>query len=135
MAGVFRPPYGAPSGPLLTDDELIDAFLSGARTGHSGRFHLEEGTLLVDRFVAVALRLRQRSVLVRTDVPTEPIPERLAVADLRVVADDPPLATVVALQALGLPAVPWALWSESFEVGIADLEATAASDDVGPGHR
>ena len=132
---MFRPPYGAPTGPLLADDELIDAFIAGSRTGHSDRFHLEEGTLLADRFVALALRLRSRSFLVRRDEDTGAVAERLRSAGMDVVEDDPPLATVVALQAVGLPAVPWQLWSDSIEIGSADLVAAAESDDIGPGHR
>ncbi len=109
MPGVVRPPYGAPTGPLVSDAQLAAAYLAGARTGHSPTLHIEEDVLLAGRFEAVALRLGVETLIVRTDVACRPLAEALE-GRLRLVAREPPLATVVALQALGHSAAPWELW-------------------------
>ncbi len=122
MPGVVRPPYGAPTGPLLSDAELAAAYLAGARTGHSPALHIEEDTLLVDRFQAVALRVGVDTLLIRTDVACPPLAEAVA-GRCQMVEREPPLATVVALQVLGHSAAPWELWGTDPDTAAARLAA------------
>lgn len=111
MPGVVRPPYGTPTGPLVQSAELFISFMSGVGTGYSSNLHVEEDTLLIDRIVPVAIRLTPESVLMRTDYPDGGISGFATGAGLRCVERDPMLATVVALQAVGLPAATWDLWA------------------------
>lgn len=133
MPGVVRPPYGKPTGPLAHDRDLIASFVAGARTGYSDRFHIEEDTLLVERFVPVAIRLAPGSILIRTDYPDGGAQEFAVRAGLALVDAEPPLATVVALQALGLPAASWNLWSShGRDQAQAALSSCAAGGSGGP---
>lgn len=133
MPGVVRPPYGKPTGPLADNGDLIASFITGARTGYSDRFHIEEDTLLVERFVPVAIRLAPGSILIRTDYPDGGAYEFAGMAGLAVMESEPPLATVVALQALGLPAASWDLWSSHGRgEAQAALTACAAGGTGGP---
>ncbi len=109
MIGGIRPPYGEPLGPLLTDDALVDSFLANARAGRSNTYHIEDRVLLVSRFTPVALRLGGGAVLVRADLDVAPITPAMLAKIWRLLASDPPLATPVAVQAIGYPAV-WDLW-------------------------
>ncbi len=122
MPGVVRPPYGAPTGPLLTDAELAAAYLAGARTGHSASLHIEEDVLLAGRFEPVALRVGADTLIVRTDLDCPALAAAMA-GRLTMVQREPPLATVVALQALGHSAASWELWGSDPDTAAALLAA------------
>lgn len=109
MIGGIRPPYGEPLGPLLTDDALVNSFLTNVRAGHSDTYHIEDRVLLASRFTPVALRLGSGIVLVRTDLDVARITAAMLARMWRLLASDPPLATPVAVQAIGYPAA-WDLW-------------------------
>lgn len=110
MPGLIRPPFGAPTGPLVSDASLIAAFIEGAQTGHSPGYHIEESTLLIDRLTPVSIRLDPDCLLVRTDIPSPFVESTAGISALVLALIDPPLATVVSLQVLGLPAASWNLW-------------------------
>ncbi len=128
MPGVVRPPYGAPTGPLLSDGELVATYLAGARTGHSPSLHVEEDVLLAERFVPMAIRVGPATVIIRTDIESVPLAAGCAAAGLALVEREPPLATVVALQTVGHSAAPWELWSADPRQAPAYLAAAATGD-------
>lgn len=128
MPGVVRPPWGAPTGPELADLPLVAAFAGGARTGHSNIFHIEEHTLLQDRFVTVAIRCGPQAVLVRTDLDTARLRRLTRRAGLIELVSEPPLATVVSLQSSGLPAATWDLWGLDMEAADEALRTAAAGE-------
>lgn len=132
VAGLYRPPYGSPTGPLLDEAGLVDAYLDGNRTGHSPDLHIEDDTLLIDRLQPIALRLGNAALLIRTDAPTGRVQARATVRGLRLIEDDPPLATVVALQVLGLPAASWALWGDDADESRSRLTGAAYHEEAGP---
>lgn len=133
MPGVVRPPYGDPTGPLLTDPELADTFLAGARTGHSPGLHVEEHTLLSERFVPVAIRLAPDTILQRADVECGPLEQAAARRGLALVDEEPPLATVVAVQAVGHSAASWQLWAADPGDAAEALRAAATAEVAPPG--
>ncbi len=126
MVEGIRPPYGKPLGPLLTDDDLIDSFLTNARAGHSDTYHIEDRVLLLSRFTPVALRLGSGAVLVRTDLDMAPITAAMLAKMWRLLASDPPLATPAAVQAIGYPAV-WELWGTDSDEAKWLLEEAAVA--------
>lgn len=132
MPGVIRPPWGKPTGPKLKDQDLIASFANGSRTGHSGRYHIEEHTLLEDRFETISIRCETTALLVRTDVDTSRLQRHLARAGLSRQQVDPPLATVVGLQTCGLPAASWDLWGTEPERALDGLRHAAADGLPGP---
>ena len=115
----------------------MSAFCEGARTGHSHTYHVEEHTLLAERFVPVAMRLSIGCLLIRTDVPSSDLENSLRSEGATRVEVDPSLATVVSLQILGLPAASWDLWSFDVAGAQGSLERAAleglSGAQVGPG--
>lgn len=135
VPGLVRPPFGDPTGPLVTDISLVSAFIGGARTGYSPRFHIEESTLMLSRFTAVSVRLETQCLLMRTDVRSRAA-EQIAVQNqLNLALSNPPLATVVSLQVLALPSASWDLWCvESIDAQKA-LEEAVVNGPAGGGAR
>lgn len=126
MPGVIRPPWGTPTGPELTDARVVRKFAQGSRTGHSENYHIEDRTLLADRFVTVSIRCEPTTLLVRSDVETGSLAEHLGAAGLTLQARDPDLAVVIGLQVSGLPAAAWDLWGIDLETAMSHLEEAAA---------
>ena len=127
MPGVIRPPWGAPTGPELSDAEVVRTFAQGARTGHSGWFHIEDRTLLAERFITVAIRCEPSTLLIRIDLETGGLTGHLRSAGLFLQVQDPDLATVIGLQVSGHPAAAWDLWGIDRESALSHMR-TAASD-------
>ncbi len=147
MPGAVLPPYGSPSGPELSLDGVIDAFLEGARSGFSEKVHIEDDMLLADRMVAVGVRLGPRSVLIRDDIPLEVTKTREAVEALLTdrgltkLEPDARLGDVAAIQVTGVRGGVWDLWGDDAERARRDLERAAVGGDnvalqfsEGPGH-
>ncbi len=132
MPGVVRPPFGAPTGPLIDDGTLTDAFIGGQRTGHSATLHIEEDVLLADRLVPVAIRLGAATILMRTDTRCPALAGTVTRLALTLVEREPPLATVVALQAVGHSAAPWELWSADPRRARELLVAAAGAEQAPP---
>ena len=133
MPGLIRPPYGEPTGPFLGEHDLFTAFLRGARTGHSATHHIEESALLLDRMAPVALRLVESALLVRTDLPSPVLVAALPDQGVELVIEDTPLATVVSLEVLGLPAAAWDLWCAHHVDGERALIEAVSADMPGAG--
>ena len=132
MPGVIRPPFGAPTGPQVADTEVVTRFIEGARTGHSSNFHIEDGVLLADRMTPASLRLSIGALLIRTDIPCPELELGAKENELHRVVVDPPLATVISLQMLGLPAASWDLWThDSIDAGSALENAAMSGTDDG----
>ena len=117
----------------MSDPRLFDEFLAGARTGHSASHHIEESALLIDRIAPVALRLEEGVVLIRTDVQSNALLVILPGLGYSIEVEDPPLATVVSLQVLGMPAAMWDLWARKGADANATLERVAGADAPGAG--
>lgn len=128
MPGVIRPPWGAPTGPELSDFDLIGSFVDGARTGYSRAYHIEDRVLLAHRTSTVAIRCAGEAILLRTDIPTRPVRSRLKRMGLISLVTDPPLATVVGLQVAGLPAATWDLWGKEPSQAEEALMAASAGE-------
>ena len=147
MPGAVRPPYGSPSGPELSLEGVVDAFLEGARSGFSEQTHIEEEMLLADRMVTLGVRLGARSLLVRDDIPPSISSTRQAVENvleqrgLSKIEPDARLGDVAAIQVTGVRGGVWDLWGEDAGQARRDLERAAVGGETvalqlteGPGH-
>ncbi|MFP5332601.1 MAG: hypothetical protein ACLGHX_09635 [Acidimicrobiia bacterium] len=127
MAGVIRPPYGAPTGPRFADRTLVDGFISGMRTGYSRRYHIEGDVLLIDRMEPVVIRVSPATFLL-SSLHSDQLTRWNDWGHL--VRTNPPLATVVALQAVGEPSLAWDLWSRHPGDALHELARVAGGGEV-----
>jgi hypothetical protein len=135
------PPFAEPTGPLNTDDTVLDAYVRARYAGHSPRFHVEGPTLMVDRVDAAALRVGPNTILVRIDLPDEqtdakPLVEQaLGRQGMCCLDEDSLLAAPVAIQVLGMRLSSWDLWGTDLEESMAALRSAAMGDECRPiGH-
>lgn len=133
MPGVIRPPWGAPTGPELSDTEVVRSFAQGSRTGHSQKYHIEDRTLLADRFVTVSIRCGPTTLLVRSDVDIDSLSTHLITAGLRLQMHEPELAVVIGLQVSGNPAAAWDLWGLDLKTALSQLNEAADPPMSAPG--
>ena len=118
------PPFSEPEGPHFSHDpEALDAFLGGATSGFSSRYHIEDRVLYRDRTDPIALALGGGAFLVRDDAAE--LGSALGAARANPVEVDSQLGTAVALQAVGLPAARWDFWARDPVEGRWRLEACA----------
>lgn len=138
MDDQILPPFAEPTGPLNSDETVLDAYAREQYAGHSPRFHVEGPTLMVDRMDAAALRVGPNTILVRIDLPDEqtdakPLVEQaLGRQGLCRLDEDSWLAAPVAIQVLGLRLSSWDLWGTDLEESMAALRAAAAGEECRP---
>ncbi len=131
-------PYAAPTGPAVDDASVLECFARDVAAGHSPRFNVERPTLLVDRNVAAAVRIAPRTLLVRSDLPTDltaakgEVEDALSAEGLTCFDEDTLLATPVALQLFGLRLSSWDLWGDDIDDAFAALRAGCIADQAGP---
>lgn len=129
------PPYGEPTGPRLPLPELIDAFVSGARSGSSEEAHIEDAQLLAERMTVVAVRVCPRVLLVRVDIPHTAAREKTSLEDhltangFRNVEPDARLGDIAAIQIAGIRGGVWDLWGEDAAAAHRELERAVLADD------
>lgn len=135
MTGGLLPPFGTPEGERVGDQEVVAGFAGGVSSGlYSSTLHLEGATLMASGDVAMAMRLRPRTFLVRVDMPDEqqslrPVIEgSLTAAGLRRLDDATLFATPIAMQVLGLRMSTWDLWGADLDEAFAELRATASGE-------
>lgn len=146
MADGLLPPYGDPSGPLATEEEVLRGFCRGLPVGYSERFHVEDRTLVGARYLddvvlrdaAVAIWLGPGAVLVRVDIASDMVPAKEAVESaltaegMTKVDEETLLAAPVALQILALRQSSWDLWGSDMETAFFTLRAMAGGDELRP---
>lgn len=112
----------------------LDTFVTGGDTPSTSTYRTEGPALFVDFDVAVAIRVADRIVLVRSDVPDgfdwarRGLEQGLAGLGLRRLDDETVLGTVVALQVLGLRPSEWDLWGDDVDAAFAALRAAAVGE-------
>ena len=139
------PPVAEPGGPRRTDVELVRDFVRGEPAGASPLFHIEGRVLMGGSSMPLAVRIGERSVLARRDVPEGGLPLRtlaeevLVTEGLSLLDEDTPLGIPAGIQLAGLRVATWDLWGVDIEQAYACLrQAVVGSDptfaaDEGPG--
>lgn len=136
MPGVVLPPYASPTGPELSREKLIGAFLDGARTGFSADLHIEDQMLLAERMIPLGVRVGRRSLLLRADVAPpmadlkRAVEEYLQAKGLRLLDADTRLGDIAAIQTIGVRGAAWDLWGEDRAEADRDLEKAALGEDA-----
>lgn len=136
MPGVVLPPFAAPTGPELSREKLLDAWLEGARTGFSAELHIEDRVLLVDRSVPFGGRLGLRSVLIRTHMPgglgeiKTAVEDHLRARGLECLEPEARLAEIAGIQVTGVRGALWDLWGDDRARAQEDLQRAALGDDI-----
>ena len=134
MTDGLLPPFGQPSGPPADDGAVLQAFARGEQAGHSSTFHVEGPTLVAAWDVAAAIRIGDRTVLVRVDLPPNLLPvkesveQALAAEGMTLLDSETLLAAPVAVQVLGLRFSTFDLWGADIDEGFADLRAAAQGE-------
>lgn len=138
MAGVVQPPYGSPTGPELSFQEVVSAFLEGRRHGFCPELHIEDDMLLAERMVPCGVRIGTSSLLLRVDVPPSAGPILRAVAEhlresgLEVVDPDADLGDVAAIQVTGVRGGCWDLWGDIADAAREALRRAAlGGEEIG----
>ncbi len=141
------PPLVEPGGPRRTDVELVRGFVRGEPAGASPSLHIEGGLLVGGSSIPLAVRIGERSVLTRRDVPEEVLPLRtlteevLVTEGLSLLDEDTPLGIPAGIQLAGLRVATWDLWGVDIDQAYVYLrQAVVGSDptfatDAGPGVR
>ena len=132
------PPYLEPRGPLADDETVVRAFLGSDPPPHSERFHVEGPVLMADRDVPTALRIGERTVLLRLDLPDDlatarqTVTEVLGAEGMTLQDEDTKLGIAVGVQLVGLRFSTWDLWGRDIDEAFADLRTAAVGgqDDV-----
>ena len=139
------PPVAEPGGPRRTDVELVRDFVRGEPAGASPMLHIEGGLLVGGSSVPLAVRIGERSLLARRDIPEGMLPLRtlaeevLVTEGLSLLDEDTPLGIPAGIQLAGLRVATWDLWGVDIEQAYAYLrQAVIGSDptfatDEGPG--
>ena len=135
MPGSVLPPYGEPTGPRLALEDLIDTFLSGARTGSSEEAHIEDAQLLAHRMTVLAVRIAPRVLLVRDRVPDADgekaaLEKFLTHRGLHNVEPDARLGDIAAIQTTDIRGLVWDLWGEDPATAHRELERAVLADDA-----
>ena len=132
------PPFAEPTGPLVSDVEVLGAYVRGERAGFSERFHVEPPVLYALRMVPVAIQAGPGTFLVRVDVPDDALEARGAVEEifgglgLTRFDEDTLFAPPVAIQVLGVRLSSWDLWGRDIDSAFAELRAAALGNETGP---
>jgi len=141
------PPPVEPGGPRRTDVELVRDFVRGEPAGASPSLHIEGGLLVGGSSIPLAVRIGERSVLTRRDVPEGVLPLRtvteevLVTEGLSLLDEDTPLGIPAGIQLAGLRVATWDLWGVDIDQAYVYLrQAVVGSDptfatDAGPGVR
>ena len=141
------PPLVEPGGPRRTDVELVRDFVRGEPAGASLSLHIEGGLLVGGSSIPLAVRIGERSVLTRRDVPEGVLPLRtvteevLVTEGLSLLDEDTPLGIPAGIQLAGLRVATWDLWGVDIDQAYVYLrQAVVGSDptfatDAGPGVR
>jgi hypothetical protein len=141
------PPLVEPGGPRRTDVELVRDFVRGEGAGASPSLHIEGGLLVGGSSIPLAVRIGERSVLTRRDVPEGVLPlgtvteEVLVTEGLSLLDEDTPLGIPAGIQLAGLRVATWDLWGVDIDQAYVYLrQAVVGSDptfatDAGPGVR
>lgn len=131
------PPLGVPEGPHRSDAELVRDFVRGEPAGVSPWFHIEQGLLVGGSTVPLAVRIGERSVLARRDVPEDAQPlralaeELLVTEGLSLLDEDTPLGIPAGIQLAGLRVATWDLWGDDLDRTYAALrQAVVGSDPI-----
>ncbi len=138
MSEGLLPPYGEASGPRVEDAEVLRAFARGNDAGHSEHFHVEGSVLVTGFDLAVGMRLRPGTVLVRADLPAAlaelkgSVEEVLAAEGMECLDEGTLLAEPVAVQWLALRGSTWDLWGRDIDEAFVELRSAAVSDPFGP---
>ncbi len=125
------PPYLEPRGPLSDDESVVRAFLGSSPAPHSERFHVEGPVLMADRDVPTALRIGDRTVLLRLDLPDDLTTARKTVTQvlgeegMTLQDEDTKLGIAVGVQLVGLRFSTWDLWGADIDEAFADLRREA----------
>ena len=139
------PPAAEPGGPRRTDLELVRDFVRGEPAGASPSFHIEGLLLVGGSSMPLAVRIGERSVLARRDVPEGAVPLRtlaeevLVTEGLSLLDEDTPLGIPAGIQLAGLRVATWDLWGVDIDQAYVYLrQAVVGSDptfsaDEGPG--
>ncbi len=143
------PPLAEPEGPRRTDVELVTDFVRGESAGAAPTLHIEGGLLVGGSSMPLAVRIGERSVLARRDVPEGTVPLRALVEEvlvtegLSLLDEDTPLGIPAGIQLAGVRVATWDLWGVDIDQAYAYLrQAVVGSDlslppiapDEGPGN-
>lgn len=136
MTDPLPPPYGAPSGPQLPQDELLARYLDGGGSGWCEDLRVEGSLLVGAGYAPLAVRLEPGVVLVREDLPDEEAVRSLRdslVAALRhagidLVDEDATLGGVVGIEVAGIRGGVWSLWAHDSSEGQSVLQRRALGD-------
>jgi hypothetical protein len=115
--------------------ELVADFVRGEPAGASPSFHIEGGLLMGGSSMPLAVRLGERSVLARRDVPDGALPLRtlaqevLATEGLSLLDEDTPLGIPAGIQLAGLRAATWDLWGGDIDQAYAYLRQAVVGSD------
>ena len=119
----------------MDDREVIDAFLDQPSASAFGpTLHIEQGTLKLDGWWAVAFRVSERTVIVRDEeAPSEStaqaaVAAALTARGLQAVGTDLPAISLLTYTNLDLGYAPWVLWSTDLATGEGDLNAKATEE-------
>jgi len=124
--------------PEEEDASVLAAYAVGLPSGRSALFGIEGPVLMVDGDVPAALRLDQRTVLHRQDLPDDVaaagprVAEALQAAGYVLCDEDTLYATPVALQVLGLTYSVWDLWGFDLDEAFVALRMAAAGEAWDP---
>jgi hypothetical protein len=132
------PPFVEPTGPLVSDEDVVRAFARGEPAGYSAWFHVERPALLADRDVPAALRISPGTVLVRLDLPEgleaarRSIEGVLTAEGMTLLDHDTLLGVPVALQLVGLRPSSWDLWGRDLDDAFTAMRQAAAGEFASP---
>lgn len=116
-----------------TAQDLIEAFLDGARTGVAPGLYIEGQVLYLSGYWQAAFRLSDEACIVQAEPPPEPtdVIDRLEAAlrrrGLQPIPGDHPLVQAVTYAELSIVAVAWTLWATDADTGQAALAQRTGS--------
>ena len=129
------PPVAEPGGPRRTDVELVRDFVRGEPAGASPSLHIEGGLLVGGSSIPLAVRIGERSVLTRRDVPEGVLPLRtvteevLVTEGLSLLDEDTPLGIPAGIQLAGLRVATWDLWGVDIDQAYVYLRQAVVGSD------
>lgn len=132
----LRPPYGPAPGPTVDDATVLSCFIRGDPAGHSEGFYVEANQLIAGGDIAIALRLSDRTVLLRNDLPPDAVKLRgkveaaLEGAGMERFDEHTLLGLPVAVQLAGIRFSDWDLWGSDIDGAFADLRASAVGEQT-----
>lgn len=115
-------------------EQLVEAFVGGARHGRSGDLYVEGDVLYVNGWWQAAMRVANDVFILRTEAPPVPVPAVDALSEvlrrrgLEEIPGEHPLIEAVTYAELSLVGVGWTLWAPDAARGEQALGHRAAPE-------